>query len=171
MELKDIAPLAITFLVTVIILGLGAIILTGFQNNMQDLFATQNVSLTWAGNNTAMSLTESRVETVTLYNNGTVLNYGGGVNYTFTSGTLTIINQTSNLFNGTLGASAPNQIVTDKLNATIGYRYGSVARNTTGFGMTSLNTIASYMPLLALISIAAVVVGIVLVMFVRKKEN
>jgi hypothetical protein len=46
---------------------------------------------------------------------------------------------------------------------------GTVAYNASGYGLTSLNTIASYLPIVGLVAVAAVVVGIVLFFFVRKQ--
>ena len=44
---------------------------------------------------------------------------------------------------------------------------GSVAANATGYGLTSLNTLSSYLPTVALVAVAAVVIGIILVFFGR----
>ena len=46
---------------------------------------------------------------------------------------------------------------------------GGVAANATGYGLTSLNTLASYMPTVALVAVAAVVIGIILVFFARRE--
>lgn len=46
---------------------------------------------------------------------------------------------------------------------------GGVAFNSTGYGLTSLNTLASYMPTVALVAVAAVVIGIILVFFARRE--
>ena len=46
----------------------------------------------------------------------------------------------------------------------------SVAFNATGYGLTSLNTLSSYMPTVALVAVAAVVIGIILVFFGRRTQ-
>lgn len=45
----------------------------------------------------------------------------------------------------------------------------SVAYNTSGFGLTGLSTLGSYVPTIALVAVAAVVVGIVLTFFGRNR--
>lgn len=42
------------------------------------------------------------------------------------------------------------------------------AFNATGYGLTGLNTLASYVPTIALVAVAAVVIGIILVFFGRR---
>ena len=42
---------------------------------------------------------------------------------------------------------------------------GTVAYNSSGYGLTGLQTISSYMPTIALVAVAAVVIGIILVFF------
>ena len=165
MELKDIAAISITFLVTAIVIGLMSQVLGSFQTQLEDVSVTSasNNSLTWAGNNTIISLGESRITSVLLYNNGTIVNQGN--NYTFSSGGLIITNQSPS---GKVGSQS--EWVTDKLNLTKTYSIGSVAYNSSVYGLSTNNTIASYLPLVALITIASVIVGIVLVMFLRKKQ-
>lgn len=46
----------------------------------------------------------------------------------------------------------------------------STGFNTTGSGLTGLNTLASYIPTIALVAVAAIVVGIVLVFFSRRNS-
>jgi hypothetical protein len=165
MELKDISMLAITLLVTAVVIGLMSQVLASFQTNMQDssVISASNNTLTWAGNNTAMSLVENRVTGVVLYNNGSLVNQGD--NYTFNQYGITILNQSPS---GKVGFQS--EWVTDKLNVTKTYSIGSVAYNSSVYGLNTNNTIASYLPLLGLISIAAVIVGIVFVMFMRKRQ-
>ena len=45
---------------------------------------------------------------------------------------------------------------------------GSVAANATGYGLTGVNTLASYVPTIAIVAAAAVVIGIILVFFSRR---
>ena len=46
---------------------------------------------------------------------------------------------------------------------------GSVAANASGYGLTGINTLASYLPTVALVAVAAVVIGIILVFFARRQ--
>lgn len=43
-----------------------------------------------------------------------------------------------------------------------------VAFNASGFGLTGMNTLASYIPTIALVAVAAIVIGIILVFFGRR---
>jgi hypothetical protein len=164
MELKNISNLAITLLVTVIVLVLMAVVLQGFQSNQQDTLTNHaNVTLTWAGNNTGITLGESRINvgSLVLWNNNTLINQG--LNYTVTASSIIITN-----ISGIGGQSG--MYSTGAFNASYMYNIGSVAYNSSTFGLSTMTTLSSYMPLLALVSIAAVVVGIVLVMFRRKNQ-
>ena len=53
-------------------------------------------------------------------------------------------------------------------NLQAGQTSGGVAYNATGYGLTGLNTMASYVPTVALVAVAAVVIGIILVFFARR---
>ena len=44
----------------------------------------------------------------------------------------------------------------------------SVAFNATGYGLTGVSTLASYVPTIAIVAAAAVVIGIILVFFARR---
>lgn len=44
----------------------------------------------------------------------------------------------------------------------------STAFNTSGFGLTGMNTLASYIPTIALVAVAAIVIGIIIVFFGRR---
>jgi hypothetical protein len=61
-----------------------------------------------------------------------------------------------------IGATILTSIQSTQASGTVGY-------NASGYGLTSLNTIASYLPIVGLVAVAAVVVGIVLVFFMRKQ--
>lgn len=41
----------------------------------------------------------------------------------------------------------------------------SIAYNASGYGLTGLNTLGSYVPTIALVAVAAVVIGVVMVFF------
>ena len=129
-----------------------------------------NVSLTWAGNNTAISLGQSGVisSSFKLYNNGTIVNEGSAtVNYTLTDGAVTIINQTI-AWSGTAGSGAPNTLETDTLNASFDYKFPSAARNTSTSGLAGVNTMAEFIPTISVVAIAGILIGIILIFFGRK---
>lgn len=164
-QIRDLAPTAVSLVLVVVVLGLGATVLTSIrdvQDNTVSFFG--NETLTWAGNNTAMSLTVGDLTGGnSLYNNGTLINQGG--NYTVTtSGTVTILNSTT-LFNGTV-----TSWVTDALNFSYSYFSGSSARNTTTQGLIGTNTLASYVPTVALVAAAAIVIGIISMFFFRNRK-
>lgn len=159
--INDLGPMAIAILTVAVVLGLGASILSSFQTSQTDLAASYgNETLTWTGNNTAMGLSEARViaSSVVLYNNGTLVNQGN--NYTVGSNTITVVNTTSTV-----------TWVTSDLNATYSYQYGSYARNSSDYGLTGVTTLASYVPTIALVIIASIVIGIILVFFSRREGS
>jgi hypothetical protein len=164
MELKDISGLAITLLVTAIVIGLMATVLGSFQGNMKDSQSfSPNRTLVWAGNNTGIDLGEKRISagSVVLWNNNTLVNQGN--NYSIVGSSIVITNISG------LGGNLAGWR-TDAYNVSFNYLIGSVAYNSSTYGLNTTNTISSYLPLIGLISIAAVIVGIVLVMFFRKKQ-
>ena len=167
-----IGSLAIAILIGAVILGLGGTILDRIQETQTDNSASNNnETLTWGGNNTAMSLVHGRIQdsSIILYNNGTLMNKG--TNYTTSGSSLTVLNSTV-LFNGTPGNNhQPNQWVTDKLNVSYTYNIGSSARNTTGFGLDGVGTMAEFIPTIAIVAIAGVVIGILLLFFGRRKDQ
>ncbi len=46
---------------------------------------------------------------------------------------------------------------------------GGVAANASGFGLTGLNTMAEFIPTIAIVAVAAIVIGIILVFFGRPR--
>jgi len=182
--INSIGTIAITILVAVVIIGLGGTILEKIQDTQADDSVTNlNQSLTWSGNNTEMPFTEGRVSTSTviLYNNGTLIAQGGGsgldgtANYTISAGGITFINDSEH-FNGTGddGGETGNiltQLDTDTFNVTYSYNIGSQARNSTEFGLTGMVTFSEFVPTIAIVAAAAIVIGIILLMFGRRKED
>ena len=157
--IEGIGTIAISLLIAAVILGLGANILTSIKDTAEDNTAAfGNQSLTWGGNNTAVSFTNARVVTssVVLYNNGTTINQG--TNYTVTEGAITILNTTSTV-----------NWVEAAINVSYNYRFGSAERNVTDQGIVGQVTMASFLPTIALVAIAAIIIGFVLVMFRRKQ--
>ena len=169
--ISDLGGFAIAILIGAVILGLGGTILDKIKTTQSDNSATLplNESLTWAGNNTAISFLQESVDTssVKLYNNGTLLNKGR--NYTFSGNSILIINETT-LFNGSnFTANVPNLLVTNAFNTSYSYNIGSSARNTTNFGLTGVGTMAEFIPTIAIVAVAAIVIGVILVFFGRKR--
>ena len=46
---------------------------------------------------------------------------------------------------------------------------GTVAYNASGFGLVGLNTMAEFIPTIAIVAVAAIVIGIILVFFGRQR--
>ena len=165
--ISSIGVIALSLLVAAVILGVGGTILEKIQNTQTDLSNFfGNETLTWAGNNTAMGLAESRIITssLILYNNATIVNRGSGdnANYTVASGSITIIN---------ISGPLPFSWVTSDLNVSYSYNYGSDARNSSDFGLIGVVTFAQFIPTIAIVAAAAIVIGVVLIMFGRKKRE
>ena len=169
--INSVGSIAIMLLVAAVILGLGGTILEKIQNTQtDDNSAVINQTLTWAGNNTNIALIADTVNLggFILYNNATIVNKGGvNGNYTLTDGGIIILNQTVGGANGEDVASW----ITSDLNASYNYRIGSAARNNTGFGLDGLNTMAQFIPTVSIVAAAAIIIGLMLVFFGRRKED
>jgi len=175
--IEAVGTLALAVLLGAVILGLGATVLDKIKDTQTDNTATtlNNVSLTWAGNSTAISLGQDRVlaSSLKLYNNGSLVNQGSNPgNYSVTSGTINITNVSSyDAGTGGLTFNDSLQWVTDKLNTSYDYKTGGAALNTTTFGLTSVNTMAEFVPTVAIVAIAGVLIGIVLLFFGRRQTS
>ena len=159
----EILPIVMIFLTTIIAIGLGSQVLEQMQTTQDDdvVTAANNLTLTWGGNNTAMGLGEGRVSAVILYNNGSLVNQGD--NYTFTGGSLTVLNSSPS---GKVGSQS--EWLTETLNVTYTYNIGSAARNATGQGLNSQNTFAKWLPTIALVIMIAIIIGILIVYLAGK---
>ncbi|MEE9238435.1 MAG: hypothetical protein V3U58_02625 [Thermodesulfobacteriota bacterium] len=171
--ISDLGSFAIALLIGAVILGLGGTILDKIKTTQTDKTATLplNESLTWAGNNTAISFAQESVktDTVKVYNNGTIMLQSG--NYTFSGNSIIITNQ-SLLWNGSNASensNIPNLLVTENLNASYSYSFGSSAKNTTEFGLTGVGTMAEFIPTIAIVAVAAIVIGVILIFFGRRR--
>ena len=164
MNISSIGSIAIAILVAVVILGLGATILQKIQATQKDTSVTvgDNDSFAWPGNNTEVGFSQSRVNagSVVLYCNATILTSG---NFSATSSGISIINTTL----GDLGL----ELDLCNFNISFSHLIGSEARNATGFGIDGVVDMAEFVPTISLIAVAAIVIGIVLVMFGRRKLN
>ena len=161
MNLANIGAIALALVLSVIVLGMGATILTKIQDAQTDTSSTlgDNESITWPGNNTAYGLVENRliVGTETLWNATDKM--VRDTHYTLVGNTLTFTN-----------TSDDNVWVTDTLNITYSYKIGSEAYNSSDSGLTGVVTLAEFVPTIAIIAAAAIVIGILLLFFGRKKE-
>ncbi|KKM23573.1 hypothetical protein LCGC14_1613860 [marine sediment metagenome] len=176
MNIASLGVVAIALVVAAVILGMGGTILEKIQGTQTDNSAPHdNETLIWAGNNTPIGFLELRVLTssVILYNNGSVVNKGAGdnANYTVTSSSITIINTSDDEgIGGPKGVNGSDWVTSD-LNVTYSYNYGSAARNSSNFGLTGVATVAEFIPTIAIVAVAAIIIGIILVFFGRKKEG
>ena len=160
--ISGIGQIAIAILIATVILGLGGTILSKMQATQTDASATilNNQSFTWPGNDTLTSFDILRVQTgsVVTYCNNTVLTLT--THYTVSSSGVNIIN-----------VSAPHAFDVCSFNMTYTYNFGSTARNVTGFGKQGMTTISEFIPTIAIVAMAAIVIGIILVFFGRKKDE
>ena len=161
MGIQSIGMIALAILVAAVVLGLGGTILNSIQDSQTDAVSTipNNQSLTWAGNDTAIPLNEGRaiVGTEKVWNESTLLTRG--THYDMDSGAITFTNDTD-----------PGiDLSTDALNTTYNYNYGSAAYNSSGFGISGTITMAQFIPTIAIVVVAAIVIGIILVFFGRRE--
>ena len=163
LTLANFGSIAIAIVVAVIVLGLGSTILEKIQATQTDDTGTYvNQSFTWQGNDTAVAFAASRVVTssVVVYANVTVM--GLDVNYTVNASGVAILNQT---------AAASVDIFNLLLyNMTYSYKIGGTARNSTDYGITGLVTMAEFIPTVAIIAAAGIIIGVLLLFFGRKKD-
>lgn len=162
--INGIGQIAIVILIAAVILGLGGTILDKIQTTQTDAAATipNNQSFTWPGNDTltSFSLGElSRIQTgtVVVYCNTTVLVLT--TSYLVDAGGIRLQNITDIEY----GVCS--------FNMTYAYNFGGSARNATGFGKIGMTTMAEFIPTIAIVAMAAIVIGIILVFFGRKKDE
>ena len=164
--IASVGAIAITIVVAVIVLGLGSTILENIQGGQSDDSATtlDNESWTWTANNTLQPFVQDRVVTssVIVYCNVTTLPIA--TNYTVEGAGVRPINLSA-------GGGEDYAIDHCNFNMTYSYNIGSEAYNSSDYGMSGLNTMAEFVPTIAIVAIAAIIIGIVLVFFGRKKEG
>ena len=112
----------------------------GFLDRKEAFYGNQTLS--WNGNNTAMTLAKPISKNITLYNNGTIVIGGSNnSNYTidFDNFKITISNHTP-IWNGTAGNThKANILITDKLNISFNYYTGSVYLRTVNLSCSGQN--------------------------------
>jgi len=176
--IASIGSIAVALMVVAIIITLNTTILEKIKKTSNENSGTiGNESLTWAGNATTITLGQPRFDTsgeiVSI--NGTRINKGSGVNanYSLNASGITFFNSTT-LFNGSESPASdhlPNQIITDKINITYSYKIGSNVRNITSFGIDGQTQLVEFVPTIAIVAMAAVVIGLILVFFGRRKDE
>lgn len=161
--INGIGQVAIAILIAAVILGLGGTILSKIQAAQTDASTTilDNQSFNWPGNNTLTSFDIERVQTgsVVVYCN--ISKFTLGENYTVSSAGVNIINLTPS------GIDLSGCLY----NITYTYNYGSTARNSTEFGKIGMSTMSEFIPTIAIVAMAGIVIGIILVFFGRKKDE
>ncbi len=160
-----IGSIALAILIGAVILGLGATILEKIKDTQTDKSITipNNESFGWQGNNTEFVLVQNTItpSSGVAYCNATKLLLDG--NFSMSTGGIKILNT----------SKAPGGNATFdscSYNVTYSYLIGSSALNTSGFGLTGVNTFASFIPTVAIVAIAGVVIGIILFFFGRTRR-
>ena len=166
MDIKDLATIAILLLTISIIISISATIL-GDLNTSYDGSATiysTNETLTVVGGGTL--LTGVHLKT----GNGIVKSINNASNYYLTNGTNMSIGTNNYAFNSNGSISVYSGIsVTDGDLFNFTYNYditdGNVMYNATGYGNQSQEELGSWLPTIALVIIAAIIIGIIALYF------
>ena len=167
LNIASLGVIAITLVVAAVVLGMGGTILEKIQGVQTDSSTTilTNESWTWPDNNTLQEYGQTRVQisSVVVWANTTLLTLDA--NYTAGADGVRILN----LSPSTEGVGAEIQLCI--FNMTYTYNFGSEAYNSSNYGMTGVATMAEFIPTIAIVAVAAIVIGILLVFFGRKKEE
>jgi len=160
--IQSIGTIAIALLVVAVIMTINTTILEKIKKTTDDDSSNfGNTTLTWVANNTPMALdTNAR-----LTGGGSVFNGTGTGNLipaAFWS--INISDDSIKLLNVTNQTWSTADLVADP-----DVFIGSTARNITSFGVDGQLQMAEFIPTIAIIAIAAVLIGIVMVMFGRRK--
>ena len=161
MRLEDLAPIAISFVVIGVALGIGANITGQVETSVKSAPTTvTNQSLTFS-NNTFVSLTNTLIASITSVSNDSVV---------FTSGNYTLIASNDNSgINVSLhcpacggpGALNVTYVANEKTTASL-----SAANATSGIGQ-----VGSWLPTIGLIVAAAVIIGILFSSFYGRRSE
>lgn len=159
--ISSIAVIALALILAAVVLGLGGTILDKIKSTQSDNTAITptNETLTFAGNNTGVALNEERpqVGSEQVWNASFLLTRG--TEYNFTGRAIIFIN------------ISENNSDFNTFNVSYSYNFGSAARNGSDFGLAGVVTFAEFIPTIAIVAIAAIVIGIVLVMFGRTRRE
>lgn len=160
-----IMTFVVLLLVIAVVISFGAETLNSIQYSQSNDVSTlaNNQTLTWGGNNTAISLLANNIVggTFVLYDNGTKVNQGTNYTLNLADGTVTIINITAPV----------GGWITETLNASYSYFIGSDERNITGKGITTQVTFAKWLPTIALVLIISVILGILIVYLANRMKR
>lgn len=160
LNIYSFGTIAIALVFAAVVLGLGGTIMDKIQGTQTDHTATisDNESFAWLGNNTEQGFVQTRIveSSVVVWCNVTLLDVNG--NYTVSPSGVSIVNIT-----GLETWDACNY------NMTYDYNYGSEAYNNSGYGLTGIVTTAEFIPTVAIIAAAAIIIGIILVFFGRRR--
>ena len=163
--IEGISGIAITLIVLAITLGLLAAINSSFSSNMQNSVGTNpNQTFTFTSGNGSFDLSAGKlgIASVVVYAQQPSLVLSSN-NYSVNANTNTIVffNDTAtNWYNGT-----------SLVNVSYTYYIGSTARNISDMGVQSTKTVASYMPLVALVAIASILVGLAMFYLFKKGQD
>ena len=160
MELKDLAPIAIVFLVVTILISVGATVTDKISTNVVEATTLTDGFDGWypANSTDTFTLSNARVSSLVARNvTGNVLVHSA--NYTLDESLGTIVLVSGSSFNGS------------NLNLTYSYDVDSgVAWAAAGNGTSSLGELASWLPVLGLAIAAALLLGILGSYFMYRKN-
>jgi len=165
--LAGLGAIVISLVIVTIILGILPIILVEMQTTQLDQSATTgtNETWTWTANNTLQPFVQGRVNTASVIVWCNITQLTVNTNYTVSSEGVTVVNYSAD--------GEPAFVENCNYNMSYNYNYGSDARNISGTGLTANLTLARFIPTIAIVAIAAIIIGIILIMFGRnipKKE-
>ena len=171
----DIGTIAIALGVAVIIITLTTILVQTMRddtNIVPDNTAdVRNETFTWT-NGSFIDLRQRRIveNSERVYNqtsgaccyrllkNSTNLLTGSNYSMDYANGQIRINNQSTGVWN-------------TSMNISYSYYIGSAARNATNYGLEGQNTFASFLPIAAMAAAGALIIGIALRFFMRKREG
>ena|SRR3990167_3370895 len=172
-ETNNLGMIAISIGIAVIMIIFMTIILQQIRDDTgivpdESNFLGRNQTVSWVANNTNIPAVERMGGNVKVYNNATEVAAGGEGhgNWTFGEAGLTIVNATPS---GRIGTQS--EWVTSDINFSYDYLFGSAARNATSKGILAQTTFASFMPIVALAAAGALIIGIALRYFLRRREE
>lgn len=162
-NISQIGVIAMSLIVAVIVLGLGATILDKIQTTQTvNTGSHANDSCTYTTNNTICTLSagNSISSTVVVWNQSTLVNLG---NYTVSGDTVTLTEIDTE--DGPMNWS----FATGGVNISYDYTLGGSAYNASGYGLSGMVTLAEFVPTIAIVAVAAIIIGIIMVFFGRRK--
>ena len=164
--ITDLGAVAIALLVAAVVLGLGGTILDEMQDTQTDNSATtlNNVSWTWTDNTTEQAFSGGRVVTssVVVWCNTSLLVVNQ--NYSVSNSGVTIINTSGS----TTGIGVDIDLCI--FNMSYNYNYGSHSYNASEQGLSGVTSLAEFIPTIAIVVVAAIVIGVVLLMFAGRRR-